>query len=111
MEHGAAYTSRHSPPVRAARGSDGSCQPAARHSSRAEIDMAIGAYMALWQCTEYEARTALIQAARGARVGLGAASHALLEIATRSDLSGGNEAALQYWRAHLAPMPTVATDT
>lgn len=62
--------------------------------------MAIGAYMALRRCSEHTARAALIQAARDARVGLGAASQALLIQVSDCAAHTAAGAAPAYWREH-----------
>lgn len=64
--------------------------------------MAIGAYMALRNCSEDRARGALIHVARGAEVGLGAASQALLALVGDVEANAEPSAAREYWRKHLA---------
>lgn len=63
--------------------------------------MAIGAYMALQTCSEDRARDALIKAARGAGVGLGAVSQALLARFGDPGVSGPSDPALTYWEQRL----------
>jgi hypothetical protein len=63
--------------------------------------MAIGAYMALHTCSEEQSRDALIQAARGAGVGLGAVSQALLARIADPDLTGHSDPAFTYWEQFL----------
>lgn len=75
---------------------------ATQHTSRREIDMAIGAYMALRACPEGQARYALIQAARGAGVGLGAVSQALLAWVGDPTMIVGSDPAREYWESHLS---------
>lgn len=63
--------------------------------------MAIGAYMALRSCSEQAARTALIQAARDARAGLGAVSQALLIRVSDAGSYATTDDVLAYWREQL----------
>ncbi|UXA16766.1 ANTAR domain-containing protein [Mycobacterium sp. SMC-4] len=102
MQPVAGYTSRHTPPVRSARRGDNRTSCTAQHTSRREIDMAIGAYMALRRCSEDQARAALICATQSARLGLGAASQALLAWVNDTDLDAEADRGLTYWRTHFA---------
>lgn len=63
--------------------------------------MAIGAYMALQTCSEEQARDALIRAARGAGVGLGAVSQALLARIGEPDVGVQSDPASSYWEQSL----------
>jgi len=95
MECNTDSVARHGLPGRVGSGS------AAQHTSRREIDMGIGAYMALRRCSEQTARAALIQSARDASVGLGAASHALLAVMGELNSDIDPDTALGCWREHL----------
>lgn len=105
MECNPTFTARHGRPGRTGNAA------AAQHTSRREIDMAIGAYMALRRCSEHTARAALFQAARDARVGLGAVSQALLEQISDVASAATPDTALVYWRKHLtSPVTTEASN-
>ena len=95
------YTQRHSSPGRAARIADGRDYCVAQHTSRREIDMAIGAYMGLHKCSEEQARSAIIEVARGASIGLRGVSQALLALVSDNIVSAEPNAAVEYWRKYL----------
>ena len=103
MELNPSFTTRHLWPGRMSN------TAAVQHTSRREIDMAIGAYMALLGCSEQTARAALIQAARDARVGLDAVSQALLAVIDGVDSEIHADTALAYWREHLVAPGGVVT--
>ncbi|WP_422744416.1 ANTAR domain-containing protein [Mycobacterium sp. WMMD1722] len=78
-------------------------QPAQRgdeHSSRREIDLALGALMGVRRCTEREAFDVMVEAVHATGTGLGEMSQALIEVISGA-VPRTDARAVRHWAALL----------
>jgi hypothetical protein len=66
------------------------------HSSRREIDLAIGALIAMHRCTEREAFASMVRAVDATGIGLGELSRALIAVISGTEASA-DAPACRYW--------------
>lgn len=78
--------------------------PVGEHSSRREIDIAIGVLMGLTGCAERNAFDLLATAVHQTGIGLGEASAALISAVGEGTPAAHNPGAVSYWRHTIAQL-------
>lgn len=73
------------------------------HLSRREIDLAVGALMALHRCTEREAFDRMVRAVHSTGIGLGELSHALIAVVSGA-ADSPDSAARRHWATVMPPV-------
>ena len=79
------------------------------HSTRTEIDMAIGVLIALRGCSRQHAFRQIAEAAHRAGVGLGSASQALVTLASGRPDPAADPEVLRHWQSVLGQCPGATT--
>ena len=69
-----------------------------RHSSRTQIDVAVGVLLALRHCSQQQGFQCIADAVHTTGVGLGGVCHALISLVGGGVETQADPAAIQYWR-------------